>query len=338
MNQSLAIIILNWNGVQWLEKFLPAVIAHSQVPHATIYVCDNASTDDSVDFVKQNFPSISIIKNTENNGYAGGYNFAISSVREDIICLLNSDIEVTENWLNPILNAFEKNSKMSACQPKILSFNEKNKFEYAGAAGGYMDILGYPFSKGRIFDTTEEDKGQYNEESLLFWASGACLFVRRNVYMELGGLDEDFFAHQEEIDLCWRMQLAGHSILAIPSSVVYHVGGGSLPYGNARKTYLNFRNNLVMLIKNSSLWTLLWLFPIRLILDGIAALVSVLKTKKTEDLGAILRAHFYIYSNMFSILKKRSVINNIELRGVYKGSIVFDYQVLKKRLFSEIVK
>ena len=244
----IAVVILNWNGVKLLEQFLPSVIQFSE--DATIYVADNDSTDNSVEFVQQNFPTIKIVKNTGNHGFAKGYNDALKHIDAEIYALVNSDIEVTENWLKPILETFENEKQTAIIQPKILDFKNKENFEYAGAAGGFIDKYGFPFCRGRIFETLEKDNGQYDDNSELFWASGACFFIRKKVYHELGGFDESFFAHQEEIDLCWRAANEGHIIKYNYQSLVYHVGGATLQQGNPKKTYLNFRNSLLMLVKN----------------------------------------------------------------------------------------
>ena len=244
----IAVVILNWNGKDLLNKFLPSIIEYSE--GAQIYVADNASTDDSVDFVIQNHPSVKIIQNQVNGGYAKGYNDALKTLSEDIYVLLNSDVEVTPNWLDPIISKFSKDNSIAAAQPKILDYKNKEYFEYAGAAGGYLDKLGYPFCRGRIFNTLEKDNGQYNDTTEIFWASGACLFVRANAFWEAGALDEDYFAHQEEIDLCWRIKAKGGKIIYDGSSEVFHVGGATLDSGSPEKTFYNFRNSLFNLLKN----------------------------------------------------------------------------------------
>ncbi|WP_462220674.1 glycosyltransferase family 2 protein, partial [Ferruginibacter sp.] len=243
---SVAIVILNWNGRKFLEQFLPSVIA-SVYDNKKIIVADNASTDDSVIFLQQQYPQIEILQNSSNEGFAKGYNTALKQVQSDYYILLNSDVEVTPGWITPVIDLMESDTTIAACQPKLLAYNYKNQFEYAGACGGWIDKFGYPFSRGRVFDICEDDKGQYNNAAQCFWASGAALFVKASVYHELGGLDEYFFAHQEEIDFCWRLQLAGYKVYVQPASEVYHVGGGTLAKGSSKKTYLNFRNNLIML-------------------------------------------------------------------------------------------
>lgn len=300
---TLAIAILNWNGKHWLEKFLPNVILYSQ--EATIYVIDNDSTDDSVKFLEHNFPTIKIIKNKKNTGFAGGYNEGLKQISEEIYCLLNSDVEVTENWIQPIIELFRRNAEIAAIQPKIRSFEADQYFEFAGAGGGLIDNLGYPYCRGRIFEKLEEDKGQYNDETEIFWASGCALFIRKEDYWSMNGLDERFFAHQEEIDLCWRLKNAGRKIYYCGKSTVFHVGGGTLNKQSPQKTYLNIRNNLSMLLKNLPIVTLLWVIPARLILDGIAGIYFGLKDG-FPHLWAVLKAHFGFYAQASKTWKLRS--------------------------------
>ena len=334
---SVAIVILNWNGRKFLEKFLPSVTA-SVYPNKKIIVADNASTDDSVSFLKKSYPSIEILQNSRNEGFAGGYNTALKQITADYYILLNSDVEVTENWIGPVIALMESNKQIAACQPKILSYNSKEKFEYAGASGGWIDKFGYPFSRGRIFDECENDNGQYNDAEPCFWASGAAMFVKANVYHELKGLDEYFFAHQEEIDFCWRLQLAGYSVYVQPASIVYHVGGGTLPKGNSLKTYLNFRNNLIMISKNTPFITSVWKIPFRLILDATSAWRGLL----SGDGGyfiAILKAHFH-YSKWLFFHKKKTLFPLIisgKVNGWFSGSVAWAYFIRKKKTFAEIV-
>ena len=247
-HKKIAIIILNWNGVKLLEQFLPSIVSFSD--EAQIYVADNASTDASIQFVKDNYPTVKIIQNDGNYGFANGYNIALQQVEEEYYCLLNSDVEVTKNWLTPILSLFENESNIAIIQPKILDFKNKEYFEYAGAAGGFIDKYGYPFCRGRIFETIEKDNHQYDDEKEIFWASGACFFIRKEIYRKLNGFDGDFFAHQEEIDLCWRAFNLGFEAKYTSKSIIYHVGGATLNEGNPKKTFLNFRNSLLMLLKN----------------------------------------------------------------------------------------
>lgn len=336
-NPSVAIVILNWNGRRFLERFLPSVMA-SVYDNKRVIVADNASTDDSVAFVKEHYPSIEIIINARNEGFAKGYNTALQQVQSDYYVLLNSDVEVTPNWIMPVITLMETDALIAACQPKLLAWHDKKLFEYAGASGGWMDKLGYPFMRGRVFDTCETDHGQYDQPQACFWASGAALFVKAKIYQQLGGLDEYFFAHQEEIDLCWRMQLAGYKIYAQPAAVVYHVGGGTLPKGNSRKTFLNFRNNHIMMAKNFPLRDALWKIPFRFGLDA----VSAWKTLLHGDGGyfiAIFKAHLHFLKWLF-FYQSRSVFpqkRKGDLKGWYDGSVIWQYFIKKKKAFSEIV-
>jgi GT2 family glycosyltransferase len=327
----IAVVILNWNGVQLLEQFLPSIVKYS--PEATIYLADNASIDDSISFVMANFPSVKIIKNDSNLGFAGGYNEALKHIDAEIYALVNSDIEVTENWLQPIIKTFEKEPETAIIQPKILDFKRKEYFEYAGAAGGFIDKYGYPFCRGRIFDTLEKDNGQYNDNSEIFWASGACFFIRSSVYYELKGFDADFFAHQEEIDLCWRAFNKAYKIKYISESVVYHVGGATLQQGNPRKTYLNFRNSLLMLTKNLPKDKLYWILFCRMILDGIAGMQFLLQGKFNHFM-AILKAHGSFYQ-LFSVhYNKRDKFQSEKYYN--QKSIVYSYFVKKVRIFKHL--
>ncbi|EJG02336.1 glycosyltransferase family 2 protein [Flavobacterium sp. F52] len=327
----IAVVILNWNGVKLLEQFLPSVIQFSE--GATIYVADNDSTDNSVAFVIENFPTVKIVKNSGNHGFAKGYNDALKHIDAEIYALVNSDIEVTENWLKPILDTFEKEKQTAIIQPKILDFKNKEYFEYAGAAGGFIDKYGFPFCRGRIFDTVEKDNGQYNDNIELFWASGACFFIRKNVYHELGGFDESFFAHQEEIDLCWRAANEGHIIKYNSQTVVYHVGGATLQQGNPKKTYLNFRNSLLMMVKNLPKRGLFWVIFFRMILDGVAG-IRFLTQGKFGHTFAILKAHFSFYCLSLKYLGKRK---DFQIQQYYMvKSIVFLYYIRKLTLFKEI--
>jgi len=327
----LAIVILNWNGKRLLETFLPSVIRHSK--EATIYVADNASTDDSVDFVRSSFPSIKIIQNVENGGYAKGYNDALKQVEADVFCLVNSDIEVTENWLAPIVSTFNSEEKTAIIQPKILDYKQKTHFEYAGAAGGFIDRYGYPFCRGRIFDTIEEDKGQYDENSEIFWASGACFFIRSTVFNTLKGFDESFFAHMEEIDLCWRAHNLGYTSKYNYKSTVYHVGGATLNATNPQKTYLNFRNSLFTLTKNAAGGIVPLLF-VRLTLDGLAG-IKFLTAFKFSHILAILKSHFSFYAHLPRLLKQRKLLNQSK-NYFMKESIVWSYYVNNKKLFNRL--
>ena len=324
----LAIVILNWNGKELLKQFLPSVIEYSK--DADIYVADNASTDDSVSFIKTFFPSVKIIQNEENGGYAKGYNDALKHIKADVFCLLNSDVEVTKNWLPPILDTFRTNPNTAIIQPKILDFKNKAFFEYAGAAGGFIDKYGYPYCRGRIFNTLEKDNGQYNDITEIFWATGACLFIRSAVFKNVSGFDEHFFAHMEEIDLCWRTKNKGFNIKYVGASVVYHVGGATLNATNPKKTYLNFRNSLFMLTKNAKGALFLIIF-IRLILDGLAGIKFLIELKPKHTL-AILKAHFSFYSNLRRLINQRK--NTKSKINYYKHkSIVVDYFLRKNMYF-----
>lgn len=301
-SKNIAVVILSWNGKSWLEKFLPSVIQFSE--KAEVYVIDNGSKDDSVEFLTIHFPSVKIVINSENSGFAGGYNEGLKQIDAEYYCLLNSDVEVTENWIEPVLNLFEKNPDIAAIQPKILSYVNKNKFEFAGAAGGLIDNLGYPYCRGRIFDDVEEDKGQYDDETEIFWASGCSFFIRSKDFWNQNGFDERFFAHQEEIDLCWRLINSGRKIFYTGKSKVYHVGGGTLNKQSAQKTYLNIRNNLSMMLKNLPFPKLIGLIFLRLCLDGIAGVYFGLK-QGFPHLWAVVRAHFGFYAQASGTWKRR---------------------------------
>ncbi len=327
---SIAIVILNWNGRGLLEQFMPSVIKYSE--GAVIYVADNASTDDSVSFVKDNYPDVKIIQNSGNLGYAGGYNEALKEVDEDYYALVNSDIEVTEGWLNPVLQLFEADIETAIIQPKILDYNNKKMFEYAGAAGGFIDMFGYPFCRGRIFNTIEEDKGQYDDTSEIFWASGACFFIRKQAFRELKGFDEDFFAHQEEIDLCWRAFNRNYKIRFCSASTVYHVGGATLKNTNPKKTYLNFRNSLLMMVKNLPAVKIVPLIFARLCLDSVAGVQFLLKGQFHHIL-AIVKAHFHFYSLLSRFIRKRE---SKQYSNYYKSrSIVMRYFLLNGTVFGK---
>lgn len=334
---SIAVVILNWNGVKLLEQFLPSVIQHSN--NARIIVADNASTDDSISFIKNNYPSIEVISNHSNGGFAKGYNDALKNIESELYVLLNSDVEVSENWLNPMLIAMQ-NENTAGCQPKILSHNNKSNFEHAGASGGFIDRNYYPFCRGRLFDNVEEDTGQYNTEMDIFWASGACLMIRSELFHKANGFDEDFFAHMEEIDLCWRIKKWGYTFKIIPDSTVYHLGGGTLPYSSPTKVYYNFRNNLTMILKNHVGWwapKLIW----RMILDGVAG-IKFLLNGNLKAFWAILRAHFWQYVNMLQTLKKRREIKagtTLEnTKGQYTNNILMEFFFRKNKTFSQLDK
>ncbi len=325
-------VILNWNGKKLLEQFLPSVIEHSG--SANLYVADNASTDDSVAYLSEHHPEINIIQNKENGGYAKGYNDALKDLTEDIFVLLNSDVEVASQWLDPVIAEFEKDPYLQAAQPKILDYKNKSFFEYAGAAGGFIDTLGYPYCRGRIFDTIEKDEGQYNDISPIFWATGACLFLRREAFWNVGGLDEDFFTHHEEIDLCWRIQSRGGVVKYIGTSTIYHLGGATLTAAHPRKTFYNFRNSLLILVKNakgSVVWRRIF---IRLLWDGVAGLRFLLQGKFGHFL-AVIEAHFSFYSLIPKFLQKRKQwASNLKYATI--NSVVWRYFIAKKRNFNNL--
>lgn len=327
----LAIVILNWNGRSFLEKFLPSLLA--QTPdYASVIVADNASTDDSIHFLKNNYPSVRLIQNDQNYGFAGGYNIALQQVDADYYCLLNSDIEVAPNWVEPVMAVLDSDPTIAAVQPKLISFADRTKFEYAGAAGGFIDKYGYPFCRGRIFDTLESDEGQYDKPIDIFWASGAALFVRSDVYHSLGGLDADFFAHMEEIDLCWRIKNSGFRIVCEPHSTVYHVGGGTLPKNNSFKTFLNFRNNHFLLLKNLPKRRLLPTFIMRILLDNVAAFVFLLQ-RHPKDFTAVYKAHFAVIKQFRKIKAKRAGQKFSAYQDVCRLPILFQYHLIRKRSF-----
>lgn len=325
----IAVVILNWNGQKLLEMFLPSVVSYSK--EAEIYLADNASTDNSVSYVAEHFPTVKIIKNHENGGYAKGYNDALKHVKADVFCLLNSDVEVTSNWLQPIIQEFKTNPETAIIQPKILDYKSKSQFEYAGAAGGFIDKYGYPYCRGRIFNTIEQDTGQYNDNAEIFWASGACFFVRVDVFSVLNGFDESFFAHMEEIDFCWRAFNNGYKSSYAGDATVYHLGGATLKNTNAKKTYLNFRNSLYTLVKNAggNIFTLVFS---RLALDGLAAFKFLIELKP-KHIFAILKAHISFYGNLKTLLNQRRQLK--QRKDYYQNtSIVWDYFIKKCKKYS----
>ncbi|MFN3589594.1 MAG: glycosyltransferase [Spirosomataceae bacterium] len=326
-----AIVILNYNGATYLKEFLPTVISFSE--GHSIYVADNASTDTSLEVLSTFGKRIDVISLPKNVGFAEGYNQALAQIDHEEIILLNSDVLVTENWIDPCLHRLNSSPKIVAVQPKIKSYHTPNEFEYAGAAGGSMDFLGYPFCRGRIFDTCEKDTNQYNDALPIFWATGACMFIKKSAFHEIGGFDGLFFAHMEEIDLCWRWQRAGFSIFYEPESSVYHVGGGTLSVDNPFKTYLNFRNNLAMLYKNLAIYTLVPIIFARLCLDGIAG-IRLLLQGKPKLMWAIVQAHGGFYKLLFAL--KREGNYNVNLRTIYRKSILWEYFMNKKRTFNQL--
>ncbi len=335
-----AVVILNYNGRNFLRQFLPSVIANSG--SAKIIVADNGSTDDSLSILENQFKeSVAVIKIESNLGFCGGYNYALRLVQSEFYVLLNSDVEVTAGWIDPIIKLFKSDSSIMAAQPKILSYQQQDTFEYAGGAGGFIDALGYPFCRGRIFDTLEKDSGQYNDTRPIFWATGACLFIRSNIYHNAGGLDEEFFAHMEEIDLCWRLNRAGYGIYYVGSSTVYHVGAGTLSRSSPQKTYLNFRNGLSLLVKHLPANKIWWQIPIRLGLDLVAA-IKFLVQGSPADCLAVLKSQISFWRSLRSNLKKRRAlkkqVSHYNVSNQYPGSIIAAYYLLGKKTFKNLTK
>lgn len=327
---TVAVVILNYNGRNYLEEFLPSVIEHSS--DAEIIVADNASTDDSIAFLKKSYPDVRLIQIERNYGFAGGYNVALKEVKTEYYLLVNSDIELTPGWITPLISFLENNPAYAACQPKILDQNNKTFFEYAGGAGGFVDLFGYPFCRGRIFDTIEEDSGQYDNSIDIGWASGACFAIRSECFHLVGGFDEDFFAHMEEIDLCWRLQNLGLKIRNIPHAIVYHVGGGTLAKSSPFKTYLNFRNGLGILIKNLPTNQLIWKLPIRVFLDWLAASQFLFSSGYQHSL-AIAKAHLHTLLKFNKTLAKRND-PHVSITGSF--SVVKKYFFDRKRKYSDV--
>ena len=334
-----AVVILNWNGRALLEEFMPKVVKNTPLHLADIIVADNASSDDSTDFLRNNYPVVGIIQLDENYGFAGGYNRALAQLSHQYVVLLNSDVAPAPNWLEPLIQFMENHPQAAACVPKIKDYRSPQYFEYAGAAGGMIDWLGYPFCRGRIMNVLEQDRGQYDTTESIFWGSGAALMVRNQLYQEVGGLDEDFFAHMEEIDLCWRLKNRGYGIFQIPESTIYHLGGGTLSQQNHRKTYLNFRNNLFMMVKNlpTRWWPLILM--IRLKLDGVAALHFVAKGE-FKFFGAVVKAHVHFYRELGRFVKKRRMLQPMvrvkKHPEIYSKSIIWSFFVQKKRTYSQL--
>lgn len=327
----LAVAILNWNGKKLLEEFLPSVIKYSA--DAELYVIDNASTDDSINYLKTNYPQIKIVRNQGNYGFAKGYNEGLKHIDADIFCLLNSDVEVTENWTEPILELLKNDHSIAAIQPKILDYKNKSFFEYAGAGGGFIDNFGYPFCRGRVFDTLEEDKGQFNDTIECFWATGASLFIRKEDFFAQNGFDEDFFAHMEEIDLCWRLKNVGRKIYYCGQSTVYHLGGATLQKSNPKKTYLNLRNSLSMYLKNLPKDQLFPIIFSRLSLDGISAMVFLLKNGPSF-VWAVFMSHMHFYRDFSKMYKKRGP-HQIRNYGS-KKLLPFQYFIQKRKYFKDL--
>ncbi len=340
MSLKIAVCILNYNGRKLLQQFLPTVVEHTPASLAEIYVIDNASTDDSLAYVKAEFPTVKIVENTENHGFTGGYNIGLQQINATYYLLINSDIEVTSNYLEPLVKILDENPNAGACQPKIKAFHQKDSFEYAGAAGGYVDWLGYPFCRGRIFETLEKDEGQYDNLQQVFWASGACMLIKSTLYHEVGGFDISFFAHMEEIDLCWRVQRLGYEIYCEPQSIVYHVGGGTLNKTNPRKTYLNFRNSASMLHKNVVDNTVYWKFAIKMVLDLVAALKFGLENSPEHTL-AVLKAYkdfFRDIKNKRATKRLTKTTEEVVVKSIYKKMIVWQYYVRRRKTYNRLKK
>jgi len=340
-----AVAILAFNGLAYTQQFLSSVVS-TEYPNLEIYIIDNNSTDDVCTYIKENYPIVKLIKLDSNEGFAGGYNTGLSQIEADYFVLLNQDVEVPKNWVQPIIEAMESDKNLAICQPKILAQKNKTAFEYAGASGGFLDLLGYPFCRGRIFDEIENDNGQYNQLVACFWASGAAFFIKASLFKSIGGFDATFFAHFEEIDLCWRAKNAGYKVATIPEAYVYHIGGSVIDYQSPKKTFLNFRNGLVLLHKNLPVKQLLWKLPLRFLLDVVAAYRALL-SKDVQTYKAIAKAHFSYLSNLKlwqqqrKISQKQVNLNKIaspNLKGIYKKSIVWDYFVKNKKRFGDLLK
>lgn len=336
--KKVAIAILGYNSVDYLKNFLPSFYT-SDLKDAELIYIDNASNDVSINFVHENFPDIKVFKIEVNRGFTNGYVKSLPFIKAEYYVLINSDVEVSEGWLNPMLAEMEKDKNIAACQPKILAYREKEKFEYSGACGGYIDYLGYPFCRGRIFETIEEDKGQYDEPAEIFWATGACMMVKADVYHKLGGLDNDFYAHMEEIDLCWRINNAGYKIMVFPQAVVYHVGGSIIKYKSFQKSYRNFRNNLIMIYKNLPKNKVWWMIPYRFFLDAVAAYKSLFSGNFSE-FRAIVAAHKDFVAYFGKWTKKRKEVQAMKTTEhkatIYNKSIVWQYFAASKKRFSDL--
>ena len=330
-----AVVILNYNGKKFLEQFLPNVIANCDPNLAEIVVADNASTDESVAFMRERFPEIRLIENGSNGGFATGYNLALRQIEAQYYVLLNSDIEVAPHWIEPVIEMMDNDPQIAACQPKILSYYHKEHFEYAGASGGFIDKYGYPFCRGRVFQNLEKDEHQYDTPMEVFWATGACMFVRADLYHQLGGLDDSFFAHMEEIDLCWRLKNAGFKVYCCPQSWVFHIGGGTLPKNSPRKTYLNFRNNLSLLVKNLPKHRVHRIILYRIFLDWVAAFKFLIEGCP-KDFRMVFKAHWDFYKRLKELREKRRGSEHKLVSCIYRKNIVFESIVRGKKKFSEL--
>ena len=336
-----AVVILNWNGEKFLNQFLPVLLRNTQLPGVDIYVADNASTDNSLSLIEEQFPTVKTLLLDKNYGFAGGYNKALAQINADYFVLLNSDVEVTENWLQPLLNYMNENADVAACQPKIKSFYNRDYFEHAGASGGFIDYLGFPFCRGRVVGTAEMDRGQYDTVIDVFWATGACLLIRSELYNQMGGLDDEFFAHMEEIDLCWRLKGQGFRIVCIPQSEVYHVGGGTLQVEHPHKTYLNFRNNLLMLYKNLPQKSLSNIMRWRMLFDYAAAF-QLFVTGKPQNAKSVLEARKDFKKMLPGFVDKRienlSSATRTDFPEMLRKSIVIEYYLKGNKTYSKLIK
>ena len=341
MRPEVTVVILNWNGKNWLEKFLPSVLA-STYTNMEVLLVDNGSTDDSVPFVKEKYPSVRLVSFDRNYGFAEGNNLALPHIETPYFVLLNSDVEVSPGWLEPLVECMESDESIASVQPKVKAYKDKVKFEYAGAAGGMIDRFGYPFCRGRLFDNVEMDMGQYDKRVNIFWATGACCLIRKSVVDQIGLFQAEFFAHMEEIDFCWRAKNFGYKVICEPASVVYHVGGGALPQGNPRKTYLNVRNSLACLYLNLHPHQVFFKIFARLALDGVWGIKSLI-TGDFNTLLAILKAHFAFYGQFaFWVMKKREIYEKVKpqkkLSGFFPVSIVWQYFIKRRKTFLQILQ
>ena len=336
MKPSVAVVILNWNGKRLLQQFLPSVV-NSNYPNLQIVVGDNCSNDGSVEFVKTNYPLITVLQNKRNYGFAEGYNRVLAQVTADYYVLLNSDVEVPEDWITPVINLMEADEQIAAAQPKIKWQLDKTQYEYAGAAGGFLDKYAFPFCRGRIFDAVEKDLAQYDDVKEVFWASGAALFIKSTAWKAVGGLDGDLFAHMEEIDLCWRLKNKGYKVMFCPDAEVYHVGGGSLNATNPFKTFLNFRNNLVIMQKNLPKAEVFQMIFIRFFID-FAALIHFLIKGETKFAWAVSKAHVDFFKRLKETNRKRTTVQlpYYQHKGVLQSSIVYNYFIKKIKCFSHL--
>jgi GT2 family glycosyltransferase len=338
MNKT-AIVILNWNGLKYLKMFLGTIVEYSVNEDTLVCVTDNGSTDGSAEWITDNFKEVKLIRLDKNYGFAGGYNLAFEQLDSDYFVMLNSDIEVTRGWMEPLLTIMNKNPDIASCQPKILSYYQRDRFEYAGAAGGFIDKYGYPFCRGRIFNVTEKDTGQYNSQSDIFWSTGACMIVRADAWRKCNGLDSDFFAHMEEIDLCWRFHNAGYRVCCVPDSVVYHVGGGALPYNSSFKTYLNFRNGLFLLYKNLPENRLDIVLFVRKLLDGLSAIVFLVQGR-IKLVNSVGKAHIHYYKSLTRLKEKRKsgkkFWENQNTSMILNKSIVFEFYIRKNKTYDSL--